>query len=138
MSVKPLLQLIQKSQLPAATELREEGEEEGDCGPNIVTPENFGSHLLVEQSQSNIPVQRLVQSVRQVRQDTSSHHCSLTDTEIIFQTKRKVSKPLKEGWVVHFTNKESKRRRDYWRLDSKCLTLWKVRRRQERSGAESD
>ena len=45
----------------------------------------------------------------------------------VYQTKRVVSKPLKEGWLVHFTNKESKRRRDYWRLDSKCLTLWKVR-----------
>ena len=85
MSVKPLLQLIQKSQLPAATEQGEEGEEEGDCSPNIVTPENFGSHLLVEQSQSNIPVQRLVQSVRQVGRDTSSQHSSLTDGEIFFR-----------------------------------------------------
>ena len=50
-------------ELPSATELVDrEGGEEGD----IVTPENFGSHLLVESTQSNIPVQRLVQSVRQV------------------------------------------------------------------------
>ena len=84
-------------------------EEKRECEPNIVTPENFGSHLLVEPSQSNIPVQRLVQSVR---------HTKRRET---------VSRPLKEGWVVHFTNKESRRRRDFWRLDSKCLTLWKVR-----------
>ena len=101
------------TQLPAATELGDREGEEGGEGESresdIVTPENFGSHLLVEQSQSNIPVQRLVQSVRQTR-------------------RRNVSGPLKEGWVVHFTNKESARRRDYWRLDSKCLTLWRVRR----------
>ena len=73
-------------ELPAVTELGErEGGEEGDGGPHIVTPENFGSHLLVEPSQSNIPVQRLVQSVRQVGRDTSSHHSSLTDGEIFFR-----------------------------------------------------
>ena len=104
------------TQLPAATELGDREGEEGGEGESresdIVTPENFGSHLLVEQSQSNIPVQRLVQSVRHTR-------------------RRNVSGPLKEGWVVHFTNKESARRRDYWRLDSKCLTLWRVRRLQD-------
>ena len=69
-------------ELPSATDLGEreaeqEGEEEGETrepDPNIVTPENFGSHLLAEPSQSNIPVQRLVQSVRQVGQaDTQAY-----------------------------------------------------------------
>ena len=100
------------TQLPAATELGDREGESREWESDIVTPENFGSHLLVEQSQSNIPVQRLVQSVRHTR-------------------RRNVSGPLKEGWVVHFTNKESARRRDYWRLDSKCLTLWRVRRLQD-------
>ena len=68
------------TQLPSATELgeREPGEE-----ADIVTPENFGSHLLLESSQSNIPVQRLVQSVRQVGQaDTQAY---LVMLEFIFR-----------------------------------------------------
>ena len=77
-----------------------------DSDTNIVTPENFGGHMLVHQSQSNIPVQRLVQSVR--------------------QTKRTVSRPLREGWLTHSTNKDSTSRRHYWRLDSKCITMFKV------------
>ena len=56
--------------------------------------------------QSNIPVQRLVQSVK--------------------QTKRIGSKILKEGWLVHFTNKGSMRKRHYWRLDTKSITLFQV------------
>ena len=33
---------------------------------NIVTPGNFDSHMAAQTSHSNIPVQRLVQSIRQV------------------------------------------------------------------------
>ncbi|XP_066494548.1 serine/threonine-protein kinase D2 [Tiliqua scincoides] len=51
-----------------------------------------------------IPLMRVVQSVR--------------------QTTRKSSTALKEGWVVHFSNKDTLRKRHYWRLDSKCLTLF--------------
>ncbi|KAM6427940.1 serine/threonine-protein kinase D2 isoform 1-T1 [Liasis olivaceus] len=51
-----------------------------------------------------IPLMRVVQSVR--------------------QTTRKSSTALKEGWVVHFSSKDTLRKRHYWRLDSKCLTLF--------------
>ncbi|XP_061452913.1 serine/threonine-protein kinase D2 [Rhineura floridana] len=51
-----------------------------------------------------IPLMRVVQSVR--------------------QTTRKSSTALKEGWMVHFSNKDTLRKRHYWRLDSKCLTLF--------------
>ena len=37
-----------------------------DDGSPIVTPSNFESHLQAQATQSNIPVQRLVQSVKQV------------------------------------------------------------------------
>ncbi|EDO41241.1 predicted protein, partial [Nematostella vectensis] len=53
---------------------------------------------------NNIPLQRIVVSVK--------------------HTKRKASKVLKQGWMVHFTNKDIQRRRHYWRLDTKCLTLF--------------
>uniref|UniRef100_A0A8D0CAT1 Serine/threonine-protein kinase n=1 Tax=Salvator merianae TaxID=96440 RepID=A0A8D0CAT1_SALMN len=55
-------------------------------------------------SMGYIPLMRVVQSVR--------------------QTTRKSSTALKEGWLVHFSNKDTLRKRHYWRLDSKCLTLF--------------
>ncbi|XP_026571135.1 serine/threonine-protein kinase D2 [Pseudonaja textilis] len=61
----------------------------------------------LQKSQSSmgyIPLMRVVQSVR--------------------QTTRKSSTALKEGWMVHFSNKDTLRKRHYWRLDSKCLTLF--------------
>ncbi|XP_013914430.1 PREDICTED: serine/threonine-protein kinase D2-like [Thamnophis sirtalis] len=61
----------------------------------------------LQKSQSSmgyIPLMRVVQSVR--------------------QTTRKSSTALKEGWMVHFSNKDPLRKRHYWRLDSKCLTLF--------------
>lgn len=53
---------------------------------------------------NNIPLQRIVVSVK--------------------HTKRKGSKVLKQGWMVHFTSKDTLRKRHYWRLDTKCLTLF--------------
>ena len=74
-------------------------------GPTIVSPATFDPDA--RPTQSNIPVQRLVQSVK--------------------QTKRIGSKILKEGWLVHFTNKGSMTRRHYWRLDTKSITLFQVK-----------
>ncbi|KAM6223281.1 serine/threonine-protein kinase D2 [Rhynchocyon petersi] len=51
-----------------------------------------------------IPLMRVVQSVR--------------------HTTRKSSTTLREGWVVHYSNKDTLRKRHYWRLDSKCITLF--------------
>lgn len=53
---------------------------------------------------NNIPLMRIVQSVK--------------------HTKRRGSKVIKEGWMVHFTNKDRMRKRHYWRLDSKAITLF--------------
>uniref|UniRef100_A0A8C2PVQ5 Protein kinase D1 n=1 Tax=Cyprinus carpio TaxID=7962 RepID=A0A8C2PVQ5_CYPCA len=53
---------------------------------------------------NNIPLMRVVQSIR--------------------HTKRKSSNVMKEGWLVHFTSKDTLRKRHYWRLDSKCITLF--------------
>merc|ERR1719167_759365 len=90
----------------------EESDEEGrnshspDADDNtVVTPGNFDSHLAAQTTHSNIPVQRLVQIVK--------------------QTKRVGSKTIKEGWMVHFTNKDNMRKRHYWRLDSKSITMFK-------------
>ncbi|XP_051167068.1 serine/threonine-protein kinase D1 [Leptopilina boulardi] len=53
---------------------------------------------------NNIPLMRIVQSVK--------------------HTKKRGSQVLKEGWMVHFTNRDSMRKKHYWRLDSKSLTLF--------------
>ncbi|MBN3296282.1 KPCD1 kinase, partial [Amia calva] len=53
---------------------------------------------------SNIPLMRVVQSIR--------------------QTKRRDSAVLKEGWLVHHTCTDPLRKRHYWLLDSKSITLY--------------
>ncbi|XP_046557880.1 serine/threonine-protein kinase D3-like isoform X2 [Haliotis rubra] len=53
---------------------------------------------------SNIPLMRVVQSVK--------------------HTKRTGSKIIKEGWMVHFTNRDHVRKRHYWRLDTKAITMF--------------
>ncbi|XP_051867274.1 serine/threonine-protein kinase D3 isoform X1 [Pristis pectinata] len=53
---------------------------------------------------NNIPLMRVVQSIK--------------------HTKRKSSTMVREGWMVHYSSKDNLRKRHYWRLDSKCLTLF--------------
>ncbi|KAJ8934446.1 hypothetical protein NQ314_013320, partial [Rhamnusium bicolor] len=53
---------------------------------------------------ANIPLQRIVQSVK--------------------HTKRRGSKVIKEGWLVHFTNRDRMIRRHFWRLDTKSIVLF--------------
>lgn len=55
-------------------------------------------------SSANIPLMRIVQSVK--------------------HTKRRSGQVIKEGWLVHFTNKDKNVKRHYWRLDSKAMTLF--------------
>ena len=45
--------------------------------------------------------------------------------EYSLQTKRVGAKTIKEGWMVHFTDKDNMRKRHYWRLDSKSITMFK-------------
>ncbi|XP_041121065.1 serine/threonine-protein kinase D1 isoform X1 [Polyodon spathula] len=68
-------------------------------------PDHDDSNRMISPSTSNnIPLMRVVQSVK--------------------HTKRKSSNVMKEGWMVHFTDKDTMRKRHYWRLDSKCITLF--------------
>ncbi|XP_029381658.1 protein kinase D4 [Echeneis naucrates] len=53
---------------------------------------------------SYIPLMRLVQSV---------HH-----------TKRRAGGVLREGWLLHHTNTDTLRKRHYWILDKKAITLY--------------
>uniref|UniRef100_A0A8B9LCI6 protein kinase C n=1 Tax=Astyanax mexicanus TaxID=7994 RepID=A0A8B9LCI6_ASTMX len=60
---------------------------------------------------TNIPLMRVVQSIK--------------------HTKRRSSTVVREGWMVHYTSRDNLRKRHYWRLDSKSLTLF-----QNDSGAK--
>uniref|UniRef100_A0A8C6PC76 Serine/threonine-protein kinase n=1 Tax=Nothobranchius furzeri TaxID=105023 RepID=A0A8C6PC76_NOTFU len=62
------------------------------------------SRSISPSTSNNIPLMRIVQSVK--------------------HTKRKSSNVMKEGWMVHYTSKDTLRKRHYWRLDSKCITLF--------------
>uniref|UniRef100_A0A3Q3IR39 Serine/threonine-protein kinase n=1 Tax=Monopterus albus TaxID=43700 RepID=A0A3Q3IR39_MONAL len=70
-----------------------------DCCRNSI---NSHSHFV--SSSANIPLMRVVQSVR--------------------QTTRRSSTAIKEGWMVHYSNKDTLRKRHYWRLDCKCIILF--------------
>uniref|UniRef100_A0AAQ5ZWX1 Serine/threonine-protein kinase n=1 Tax=Amphiprion ocellaris TaxID=80972 RepID=A0AAQ5ZWX1_AMPOC len=74
------------------------------------TPQNEENQSFPSTS-SNIPLMRVVQSIK--------------------HTKRKSSTVVKEGWMVHYTSRDNLRKRHYWRLDSKSLTLF-----QNESGAK--
>ncbi|CAG9834220.1 unnamed protein product [Diabrotica balteata] len=70
-----------------------------DDDDNDLTPSSSSSS-----PSANIPLQRIVQSVK--------------------HTKRRGSKVIKEGWLVHFTNKDKTVRRHFWRLDTKSIVLF--------------
>lgn len=73
---------------------------------NVVHEENSATADSVQPmpSSANIPLMRIVQSVK--------------------HTKRRSGQVIKEGWLVHHTNKEKAVKRHYWRLDSKAITLF--------------
>ncbi|XP_053553916.1 LOW QUALITY PROTEIN: serine/threonine-protein kinase D1 [Bombina bombina] len=66
--------------------------------------QDTSDRMISPSASNNIPLMRVVQSVK--------------------HTKRKSSSVMKEGWMVHYTSKDPMRKRHYWRLDSKCITLF--------------
>ncbi|XP_051901273.1 serine/threonine-protein kinase D3-like isoform X6 [Pristis pectinata] len=94
-------------------ELRDSGtglseEPEGIPDPDPCSPSDSGQEdhpgPLSLSSTNNIPLMRVVQSVR--------------------QAKRRSSTVLKEGWLTHHSQRDPLRKRHYWRLDSKYITLF--------------
>jgi len=62
----------------------------------------------------------------------AEHHDSIDNIKLqrvtgvsLRHTKAPPASVLKEGWMVHYTNKCTVRKKFYWRLDTKCLTLYK-------------
>ncbi|XP_069494606.1 serine/threonine-protein kinase D1 isoform X2 [Ambystoma mexicanum] len=91
--------LVQDSQISKASEHRDNGElQDHDAD------QDDGNRMISPCASNNIPLMRVVQSVK--------------------HTKRQSSLVVKEGWMVHYTSKDTLRKRHYWRLDSKCLILF--------------
>ncbi|KAL4239042.1 Serine/threonine-protein kinase D1 [Mactra antiquata] len=86
------------------TEVSEIPEDDMLLENDIDNDDNDRKPPLSPTQSSNIPLMRIVQSVK--------------------HTKRTGSKVLKEGWMVHCTDKDTQRRRHYWKLDSKCITMF--------------
>ncbi|XP_050530669.1 serine/threonine-protein kinase D1 isoform X2 [Daktulosphaira vitifoliae] len=63
------------------------------------------SNCIGSSPSNNIPLMRIVQSIKHTK-------------------RRGGCKVIKEGWLVHFTNKDNQRKFHYWRLDSKLITLF--------------
>ncbi|KAL4647321.1 Serine/threonine-protein kinase D2-like [Arapaima gigas] len=76
----------------------------GSFSPSTFSDSSQGSTSEDQSSMGYIPLMRVVQSVR--------------------QTTRRSSTAIKEGWMVHYSNKDTLRKRHYWRLDCKCIILF--------------
>ncbi|OQR76368.1 Serine/threonine-protein kinase D3-like [Tropilaelaps mercedesae] len=60
---------------------------------------------LNETSSNNIPLMRIVQSVKHTK-------------------KRGQGAVVKEGWLVHYTSKDALKKKHFWRLDTKAVTMF--------------
>ncbi|KAJ8403704.1 hypothetical protein AAFF_G00345720 [Aldrovandia affinis] len=76
----------------------------GSFSPNTFPDSSQDRASGDQSSMGYIPLMRVVQSVR--------------------QTTRRSSTAIKEGWMVHYSNKDTLRKRHYWRLDCKCIILF--------------
>lgn len=75
----------------------------GDMSETSQDGEN--KQALNESSSNNIPLMRIVQSVKHTK-------------------KRGQGAIVKEGWLVHFTGKDALKKKHFWRLDTKAITMF--------------
>uniref|UniRef100_A0A8D2GFB0 protein kinase C n=1 Tax=Theropithecus gelada TaxID=9565 RepID=A0A8D2GFB0_THEGE len=73
---------------------------------------------------SDLDVERDEEAIKTISPSTSNNIPLMRVVQSIKHTKRKSSTMVKEGWMVHYTSRDNLRKRHYWRLDSKCLTLF--------------
>uniref|UniRef100_A0A452RJE0 Serine/threonine-protein kinase n=1 Tax=Ursus americanus TaxID=9643 RepID=A0A452RJE0_URSAM len=73
---------------------------------------------------SDLDAERDEEAVKTISPSTSSNIPLMRVVQSIKHTKRKSSTMVKEGWMVHYSSRDTLRKRHYWRLDSKCLTLF--------------
>lgn len=102
-SVDPEVPMEFSSDYDASDKSSMDDSDEACSIPGSFSPDNNQGGPNGDQS-ANIPLMRVVQSVR--------------------QTTRRSSTAIKEGWMVHYSNKDTLRKRHYWRLDCKCIILF--------------
>ncbi|XP_056283469.1 serine/threonine-protein kinase D3-like isoform X2 [Pseudoliparis swirei] len=92
-----------------------------------------GGHSLDEQDDKLFPIEgeKDDEAPRAASPYTSSNIPLMRVVQSIKHTKRKSCTLVKEGWMVHYSSSDNMRKRHYWRLDSKTLTLF-----QNESGAK--
>ncbi|XP_059376463.1 serine/threonine-protein kinase D1-like isoform X2 [Carassius carassius] len=98
----PLIDDMEESLVGDSAALLEAGH--GELGDFQDQDPDESNRIISPSTSNNIPLMRVVQSIK--------------------HTKRKSSSVMKEGWLVHFNSKDTLRKRHYWRLDSKCITLF--------------
>nr|CAB3264283.1 serine/threonine-protein kinase D1 [Phallusia mammillata] len=77
-------------------------DEEDPFTPNEVEPTDME---IDNPDIPNIPLMRVVQSVK--------------------HTKKRSTTVMKDGWLWHFTNRDSMKKRHFWRLDTKSITMYR-------------
>uniref|UniRef100_T1D8Q4 Serine/threonine-protein kinase n=1 Tax=Crotalus horridus TaxID=35024 RepID=T1D8Q4_CROHD len=98
-----LLDEMEDSMMPDAEMVTVNPGDSGDMQDTDLDQDE-SNRMISPSTSNNIPLMRVVQSVK--------------------HAKRRSSTVIKEGWMVHYTSKDSLRKRHYWRLDSKCITLF--------------
>lgn len=73
---------------------------------------------------TDLDVERDEETVKTISPSTSNNIPLMRVVQSIKHTKRRSSTVVKEGWMVHYSSRDNLRKRHYWRLDSKCLTLF--------------
>ncbi|XP_016887470.1 serine/threonine-protein kinase D2 isoform X2 [Cynoglossus semilaevis] len=101
-SVDPEVPMDYTSEYDSSDKSSMDDSDEACSIPGSFSPENNQDGTSGDQN-VYIPLMRVVQSVR--------------------QTTRRSSTAIKEGWMVHYSNKDTLRKRHYWRLDCKCIIL---------------
>lgn len=102
-SADPEVPMDYSSEYDASDKSSIDDSDEACSIPGSFSPDNNQDGANGDQS-VYIPLMRVVQSVR--------------------QTTRRSSTAIKEGWMVHYSNKDTLRKRHYWRLDCKCIILF--------------
>ncbi|XP_060773985.1 serine/threonine-protein kinase D3-like [Neoarius graeffei] len=94
-----------------------------DDPEEVITPEDMDAPFMDGEKDE--------ETVKTISPSTSSNIPLMRVVQSIKHTKRRSSTLVKEGWMVHYTSRDNLRKRHYWRLDSKSLTLF-----QNDSGAK--
>ncbi|XP_029922079.1 serine/threonine-protein kinase D2 [Myripristis murdjan] len=102
-SVDPEVPMDYSSEYDTSDKSSMDDSDEACSIPGSFSPDSNQDGVSGDQS-VYIPLMRVVQSVR--------------------QTTRRSSTAIKEGWMVHYSNKDTLRKRHYWRLDCKCIILF--------------